>query len=105
MRKAPKHLKQAGKGFYLQIQREYVLESGQDWQRLEMACECLDVIAAAREEIEKSGEYYTDRWGAPKAHPGFSLIKDQKGLFVRLIREMALDLEGPPEAARPPAKY
>jgi phage terminase small subunit len=104
IKRPPKYLKAPGKVFYLQVNKEYLFESAQDLERLVMACECLDTINSARSEIQKAGEFFIDRWGQPRAHPGFTIIRDQKALFIRIIRELGLDLEIP-EAARPPAKY
>ena len=104
MKQAPKHLKRSGREFFLAIQRVIQFEEPQDWARLLMAAECLDAIDTARKEIEKQGPFYTDRFSQPRAHPAFSLIRDQKTLFLRCCREMSLDLEQP-ETPRPPRQY
>ena len=102
-RKPPKNLKKAGKDFWRKIVSDYELGE-HHFRLLEGACQCLDRIESARAEVEKVGEYYVDRFGQPKEHPGLAAERNQKVLFARLMRELCLDGVEPPEN-RPPGLY
>jgi hypothetical protein len=60
-------------------------------------------VSAAREVLDKDGLTYTDRFGAPRARPEVAIERDSRIAFARLVRELALDVEAPPEPSRPPA--
>ena len=69
------------------------------------ACVCLDRQDEAREEIEKAGSYYTDRWGQPRPHPAHKIEESNKVLFCRIIRDLNLDVEETKKVGRPPNSY
>lgn len=101
---APKSLKKAGNQFWKTVMAEFVLESGHDLTRLEMACSCLDTIAESETIVEKEGLFVLDRFEQQKEHPGLKTIRDNKVIFCRIIRELGLDLE-PPSDSRPRGRY
>ena len=106
MVKAPNSLEPRGPGraFWRDIHEKFDLVDPHHLKLLQEACGCLDVIAKAQKEIEASGAFYKDRFGQPRAHPGYDLIKANRTLFARLLRELMLDNSEPPEA-RPPRLY
>jgi len=101
--KAPSHLEKAGKSFWRRIMAEFAVQDPHHLELLTQACRCLDRIEQARSEVATAGAYYQDRFFQPKPHPGLAVERDQRVLFCRLLREMALDI-APPES-RPPARY
>ena len=95
----PKHLKPSTKSWIRQIMADYELES-QHVKILIQAGECWDRICQAREEIEREGPYFIDRFGAPKSHPAVADERNGRVVFARLLRELNLS-EGV-EDPRPP---
>ena len=104
--KPPNSLKPRGpgRGFWKEIHEQFAVEDAHHLRLLEEACGCLDTISQAQKEIEASGAFYTDRFSQPRAHPAFDLIKSNRTLFARLIREMQLDTQ-PAEKPRQPGLY
>ena len=88
---APVHLKVEGRKFWRQVLSTYELPDCEQLKLLELAAECLDSIQGAREEIERK-PYFDDRWGQTKQSPAFKVLQDNKGIFMRLIRELGLSL-------------
>ena len=101
--KPPDYLKKHGRKFWRGVLSDYVIEETHDLKLLAEASACIDRINDAREEINKSGAYFIDRWKQPKPHPAHGVEKDNKVLLARLLRELKLDIE-PPEN-RPPSRY
>jgi P27 family predicted phage terminase small subunit len=69
---------------------------------LEAACGAWDRMVEAREALAEHGLTYLDDRGAPKARPEVAIERDARIAFARLVRELDLDCEAPPEQ-RPPA--
>ncbi|MGA8310171.1 MAG: hypothetical protein WB755_09090 [Terriglobales bacterium] len=44
----------------------------------------------------------TDRFGQIKAHPCMGIIRDEISSFVRLLKQLGLDVVGAAANARPP---
>lgn len=97
--KAPKHLQPATRLWFDEIVAAYELESHHS-KLLVAAAESWDRGQEARKILADEGLCVTDRFGQRRAHPMANVERDMKGLFSRLIRELALDVE-PPES-RPP---
>lgn len=102
--RTPKLLETAGKKFWKKVLNEFEIESEHDLERLFQACRCLDEIADAETVIKAEGLFIEDRFKQRREHPGAKLIRDNKTLFCRIIRELGLDLQGAPES-RPPRQY
>jgi phage terminase small subunit len=70
---------------------------------LTLAAESWDRCQQAREAIAEHGLTHDDRFGQPHARPEVGIERDSRIAFARLLRELALDIEGPSEeSARPP---
>src|SRR5262245_11857125 len=101
--KAPEHLKPETRAWYEHVCREYVLES-HHLRTLQIAAECWDRRQQARDVLDRQGLTIEDKYGTVKPHPCVAIEKDAGAQFVRCIRELNLDTEGPSEeSARPPA--
>lgn len=99
-----KDLKKTGRDFWKRVLKEYEMVDAHDLTRLHMACRCLDDITEAEKQIEEDGHFVKDRYGQTKEHPGGKVIRDNRTLFCRIIRELALDITEPGDS-RPPRQY
>jgi phage terminase small subunit len=90
-------------GWWRQVMTDYQLDR-HHLLLLQSACEAFDRAAEARETLAREGLTVVTKHGTKK-HPAADIERDQKTLFARLIRELDLDAEPPPErpAWRPPA--
>ena len=100
MLKAPEHLNADTRTWWGIVATEYELE-GHHLRLLTLAAESWDRGQEARETLAKSGPYYMNRQGEPRAHPAVAVERDSRIAFARLMRE--LDLDGVPAPdIRPP---
>jgi hypothetical protein len=101
-RKAPKHLRAATRTWWSNVVADFQLE--EHHVLLLTACaEAWDRSCEAREAIELEG-MFPQNGRTQKLHPGWTLERDSKILFSRLLRELNLDIDGPAEDhSRPPA--
>ena len=101
--KPPKELKASGRKFWRKVLLEYDLQESHDLERLSMAAKCLDGLNEAENRVEADGMFVTNRYGNLVQHPGVKTIKDNRTLFVKIIREMCLDITA--GDSRPPRRY
>src|SRR5688572_17595930 len=87
--KTPKDLDQAGLAYWRTVTRAWKLDSHQ-WEVLRQACACLDTIAAAEKQMAATGPIVVDRFNQQKQSPASLTIRDYRGLFARLVRELGL---------------
>jgi len=93
---APKHLTKESRDWFARIVADYQFES-HHFSLLQAAAECWDRAQQARALLAKEGICFTDRHGHIRPHPACQIERDNKALFSRLLRELALDIE-PPKA-------
>jgi phage terminase small subunit len=86
------------------VMGEYVLEEAHDLERLAMAASCLDDISEAEKQVKLDGVFVRDRYGQVKENPASKVIRENRVIFCRIIRELGLDIETSPES-RLPRKY
>lgn len=100
-RQAPQHLRKPTRDWWRSVDTDFELE---DHHRrlLTLAGEAWDRCCDAREKIAELGMVFLDRFGQPKSRPEIAIERDSRLAFARLIRELALDVEPPPETPRPP---
>jgi hypothetical protein len=98
--KPPSELGPDGRKFFRKIVLAYELDS-HHLELLALAGKCLDRIEAAREILDQEGVITRDRFGCPRPHPAGAIELQNKTIFARLIRELALDVDIP-ETPRPP---
>ena len=94
--KPPSYLRVATQKWFTNVVTEYSLEE-HHVRILTLACQAWDRVAQAREALTKHGMVYTDRFGQPHARPEIGVERDGRIAFARLIRELALDVDGPSE--------
>lgn len=90
---APEHLRAATREWWASVVRDFDLEE-HHVRLLTLAAEAYDRCEEARETLAREGAYFSDRFGAPRAHPAVAVERDSRIAFARLMRE--LDLEGAP---------
>src|SRR5687768_16864972 len=98
----PKHLSGESRRLWPAVATRYELEP-HHLAILAAACEAQDRMRQASAAIAKDGAYVEGRFG-PKAHPAISVERDSRLAMLRSLRELALDIDVPPEA-RPPSRY
>lgn len=85
-------LGRVGAKFRRDILKNFQFEEVQDFERLNLACHCLDRVHECRDLIKREGLFVKDRFNVTKAHPGVEVERQQKILFIRILRELNLDL-------------
>jgi P27 family predicted phage terminase small subunit len=102
---APKHLKPATRVWFDEIWRSFELES-QHVKILQLAAEAWDCYEAARNDISENGSTFKNKFGDVKPHPSVALMQNSRLAFLRVLRELNLDIAPPSDGARPkPLKY
>ena len=99
---APKHLSPRIKKWWRSVTAEFELDEHHVLS-LQNACELWDRAQDARRIVEAEGGIVRDRFGMSRENPASKLERDSKIAFSRILRELALDVEGPEETPRPPA--
>jgi phage terminase small subunit len=97
----PEHLRPDTAEWWRSVAKDYALEP-HHLRILTLAAESWDRGVEAREAIAKHGAVYIDRFDQPRARPEVAIERDSRISFARLVRELALDLDPPDEASRPP---
>ena len=69
-----------------------------------MASKILDEVAESEARVKADGMFILNRYGNLVEHPGCKMIRDLRLLFVKIIRELGLDLADPGDS-RPPRQY
>src|SRR5262245_52738853 len=99
----PGHLRPETRQWFDDVVVEYVLEP-HHVRILTLAGEAWDRGVQAREQLAKEGLTLTDRLGSIRPHSCAAIERDSRIAFARLLRELALDVDGPAEErSRPPA--
>jgi hypothetical protein len=101
--KPPPHLRPDTREWFSSVINEYELAE-HHVRLLTLAGEAWDGGQQAREVLDREGLTYIDRFGAPRARPEISVERDSRIAFARLLSEMSLDADPPPEPSRPPAQ-
>lgn len=70
---------------------------------LARACEALDRAEDAREAVDRDGVIVTNRYGAPAAHPGLDVERQNRALVGTLLRSLGI-LNPPTQPAYNPHK-
>ena len=100
--KPPRHLLAPTRRWFAEVLEQYELEA-HHLKLLTLAGESWDRCCQARTVIQDQGLTYLDRFDSPKARPEVAIERDSRLAFVRIIRELDLDVDPPAQASRPPA--
>jgi len=98
----PKLLRLATRKWIESVKATYELDA-HHVMLLELAGRAWDRAMAAAEDIAKNGTTFEDRFGAIKARPSCKIENESMAMFLRTLRELALDIEPPSDPKRPPA--
>lgn len=98
---APAHLRPATRLWFEEVTEEFILEE-HHIRLLVLAAEAWDRHEQCREAIDKHGVLVLDRFKQWKPNPACKEERANRMEFARLVRELALDVDAPPEAPRPP---
>ena len=98
----PAHLAPETADWWCAVLGDYELEA-HHLRLLRLACEAWDRCQQAREILDRDGLTVPTGDGGLKAHPAIGIERDARTAFARLLRELDLDAEPPPDRARPPA--
>jgi len=93
---APKHLRAATRAWVESVCRDYALEP-HHLRLLQLAGEAWDRSQQAREVLAREGITFRDRFRAIRPHPAVAIERDARTGFARLLRELQLDVEAPPD--------
>ncbi|NQU20945.1 MAG: P27 family phage terminase small subunit [Candidatus Nealsonbacteria bacterium] len=85
------------KRFWLDVHKQFVLEEPQHVELLRAACQQLDRADAARAVVDKGGVVLLDRFKQVKPNPAVDMERQAHLAFLRLARELGLDVELPGE--------
>jgi P27 family predicted phage terminase small subunit len=96
--KAPAHLRAATRRWFESVLDDFDLEQ-HDIRLLTLSAEAWDRGQQAREALAKEGLTFDDRFGQPHARPEVAIERDARIAFARLLRELALSVEGPSDEA------
>ena len=91
--KPPEFLKKNGKKLWRDVLKDYAIHENHALTLLSEACSCIDRITECKEQIDKDGAFFKDRWSQFKEHPAAKSERDQKTLLARLLRELCLDIQ------------
>lgn len=92
---APKHLSRAAGELYRAVMAAYDLEA-HHVAILVKSLEAHDRGEAAREIVAREGLLIDSRLGERKPHPAVAIERDSRAAFLAGVRQLGLDLEGPP---------
>ena len=95
------HLKPQTRQWVEDVVSEWTL-SDHHIRLLLLAAESWDRCEQARKRILKNGLTFNDRFDQPKARPEIAIERDSRLAFARLIRELDLDTDVPPQSSRMP---
>jgi len=97
----PAHLRPETQAWWLHVVQSWELDQ-HHVRLLTLAAEAFDRAVEARQVLERKGLTYKDRFGQPKPRPEVAIERDSRIAFARLVRELDLDVDGPPEERRLP---
>lgn len=100
----PAFLKERGRKFFNKVIAEFVFENAHEIELLGSAAGELDSQVESQKSVDRDGYYILNRYGKLIEHPALKSLRDSRALFIRIIREMGLDLTTGPES-RQPRKY
>ena len=99
--RAPAHLRPETRAWWISVVREFVLDAHHRMV-LTTAATAWDRMAECREALAEHGLTFIDPKGVTKARPEAAIESSARAGFLKSLRELGLDIDGPAESARPP---
>jgi hypothetical protein len=81
-----------GLWFWKKAIAEREIEQAHDVERVLIACRILDELRSDERLVEKEGRYVRGRFNRSYQHPAIRVIQENRAIFVRVIRELGLDV-------------
>jgi phage terminase small subunit len=100
--KPPRGLTASTREWYCDTAGRWILEPHHT-RLLGIAARAFDEHEAASAIVRKVGLLITMPSGAQRPNPAIRIANEARAMFVKTLRELDLDLEGPADAQRPPA--
>jgi phage terminase small subunit len=97
----PSHISKPMKAWWRLTVADFSLEA-HHLRLLELACTAWDRCEQARKAIAENGATFSDDRGNVRARPEVTIERDARIAFARLVRELDLDVDGPPDARSSP---
>ncbi len=102
-KKPARKLTGPGRVFWNKVLKQYAFESEHDFELLYQGCSTLNEIVEAEKVVSKEGRFIRDRFEQIREHPAMKTIRDNKLLFMKLVRELGLTITD--DQARSPRQY
>jgi len=99
--KPPSYLSKESRDWFASVMANFDLEP-RHVRLLTLAAESWDECQAARAAVAKHGLTFVDRYKQPKERPEVGIARQARIAFARLLRDLALDVDPPPETPRSP---
>src|SRR5207249_5946164 len=99
---APAHLAAATAAWWRSVVTTWELDE-HHVRLLTLAGEAFDRAVQARQILNRRGLTFKDRFGQPKPRPEVAIERDSRTAFARLLRELDLDVDPPPDDHRAPS--
>jgi hypothetical protein len=90
----PKHLQLPERRLWASILRENVIEGEAALSILKSTLEAHQRARLCREQVDREGSTYLDRFEQPKPHPLLAAERDARASFVAGMRALRLDMAG-----------
>jgi len=97
----PAHLRAATQKWWSQVVADFELEP-HHLRLLTLAGEAWDRTQQAREALKRHGVTFADRFGQPRGRPEVTIERDSRLAYLKVMRELALDVSEPVGDSRPP---
>ncbi len=96
----PEHLSERARAWWDDVVNGYALEP-HHVHLLRLACEALDRAEQARQLLEKDGLTVATAAGSVKEHPAAAVEREAARTFMRLVRELGINVGEARPAGRP----
>ena len=100
----PAGLKASTRRWFLDVVTEWELDPHHH-RLLALACQAWDEASAAAAMVSAEGLVLVMPSGAKRPHPAIRIANEARGVFVRCLRELDLDVAPPAEGKRPPSLH
>ena len=92
--KPARHLSTAAKKLFNAIVGEYQIDDSAGVATLTSAVESWDRAREAREQIDKEGLTFRDRFGQVRSHPAVTVERDSRAAFLSGLKALDLQVDG-----------
>jgi P27 family predicted phage terminase small subunit len=103
---APRHLSEQQQKLFQQLVVDYSIDDPAGRLLLTVACEALDDMQTAQEQIARDGMVVLDRFGQEKVHPLLAVVRDSRSALLSAIKQLNLDVAPlEPHIGRPASSF